>query len=218
MSKHKIALFVIFLLTACGGSGGSSSGGGGAGSGGGGPPGHGPGDPGTVELSLGTPVIDTAHVADGYVRVRFPDALGDHPLVSVVTTTGVVLGFGDLPDPFDNSYDIATDGVLVFFPVAGSYTATITVADAGDQPQDSSALNIVIPTASQFSISGEVEDGALGSESGVQTDVHLHWNPVSSADRLISTQESSAGTGAFNFNGLVGDVMHFSVSVDGGTH
>ena len=217
---------VLFVLSACvvalcscggggGGGGGSSSGNNNSG---GGPPGHGPGDPGVIALQLGTPVIDNSNADDGYVVVRFPNAVGDHPLVSVVTTAGVVLGYGDLPDPYDSAYDITSDGVTIYFPIAGSFTATITVADPGDNPQDTAVLAITIPSSNQFSISGEVEDGPLGSESGVQTDVHLYWNPVSNTDRLIESEESASGTGAFNFTGLVGDVMDFSVTVDGGTH
>ena len=70
----------------------------------------------------------------------------------------------------------------------------------------------------QFTISGEIEDGPLGAETGVQTDVRLIWNPIATPNIQVLTQESQVGTGAFNFTTLLGEAGHFIARVDGGVN
>jgi hypothetical protein len=171
--------------------------------------GGGGGDDGPSAVDLGVPVVDTSTVANGSITITFPEAPAGAVISAVVAQDGAQIVYADVsPAP------AAGDGVEVFFPMEGSYNVLITAGGSQQNP-----IVIEVSSGADFSLSGDVRDGASGSEAGVKAGIELHWRPVVGApDLTVAIAESDAAAdGAYTFDHLLGPVDNFSVVVKGGT-
>lgn len=197
--KHVLMLGFILWMAAC--AGGSS--------------GQGDAVPslGLVSLRVGMESVDDTYVEQGRVHISFPTAVGDKPSIKRVVVDGSIAdGLAVLPDEHAN---IRSDGVVVYMPFSGIYTVTITIGDIGDDPIDR-VLSLDVPLGQSFSLSGNVEDGEIASETGVATPVYLYWRPaVAPSVKVATVISDSADNGRFAFNNLLGDANAFDLLIAG---
>ena len=170
-----------------------------------------------ISLVVGSEKIDSTNAESGVTTIRFPNADGDHPMITAVLVDGSTAdGWADLPNPLDTNYNIKIDGVDIYTPLSGSYTVTLTIEDKDDNPVQR-IININIPTSQHYSLAGNIQDGPAGSEVGVNTTVRLFWHPFStSKEQIITLQSNASGNGSFNFSNLVGNADSFEIRIDGG--
>ena len=164
-------------------------------------------------LVPGTATVSAVDVDAGSVIISFGSAQGDAPSIKSVSVTGESgLSYADP----SNDTPEAGPSVEIFFPTLGSYSANITLQDAGDSDQ-TETVNLNLTSGDAISINGTVIDNDGASDTPVTTDVILYWEREGvTKSEVTRTDSDGAGTGSYEFTDLIGPIEYFQVLVKGG--